>query len=250
MVKGINRFREWFQDYKDHYVIMGGSACDLLMTEAGADFRATKDIDLVLIVEAINADFCMRFWDFVNTAGYERRNKSSGEPQFYRFEKPKQSDYPVMIELFSRRPDVITLPEDAHLTPIPTDEEISSLSAILLNNDYYEFLKQGRENVTELMILDALHLIPFKAKAWIDLSSREGDVDSKDIRKHKNDVFRLTGLLNPEQERPKFLPETVRNDMRNFIEGMYNEDINLKQFGIRGRTKEEILAELMRIYGE
>ena len=75
-------------------------------------------------------------------------------------------------------------------------------------------------------------------------------MDSKDIRKHKNDVFRLTGLLNPEQERPKFLPETVRNDMRNFIEGMYNEDINLKQFGIRGRTKEEILAELMRIYGE
>ena len=76
--RGIDNLsvREWFQDYKDHYTIIGGTACDLLMTEAGADFRATKDIDLVLIVEAINADFCKRFWDFVITAEYERRNKA------------------------------------------------------------------------------------------------------------------------------------------------------------------------------
>ena len=74
-------------------------------------------------------------------------------------------------------------------------------------------------------------------------------MDSKDIRKHRNGILRLVGLLTTEQERSKFLPTTVSNDMRSFIEGMYNEDINLKQLGIRGRTKEEILAELMRIYG-
>jgi hypothetical protein len=44
-----------------------------------------------------------------------------------------------MIELFTKRPDVIVLPEDAMLTPLPFDEEISSLSAILLNDDYYDF---------------------------------------------------------------------------------------------------------------
>ena len=44
--------------------------------------------------------------------------------------------------------------------------------------------------------------------------------------------------------------EEYLNDMRSFIEGMYNEDINLKPLGIRGRTKEEILEELTRIYGE
>lgn len=29
------------------------------------------------------------------------------------------------------------------MTPLPMDEDISSLSAILLDDDYYQFLKQG-----------------------------------------------------------------------------------------------------------
>ena len=44
-----------------------------------------------------------------------------------------------MIELFTRKLDAIQLPEDAVLTPLPIDEDISSLSAILLDDDYYEF---------------------------------------------------------------------------------------------------------------
>ena len=55
-----------------------------------------------------------------------------------------------MIELFTRKPDAIILPEDAVLTPLPIDEEISSLSAILLNDDYYDFLKQGRVRVPDV----------------------------------------------------------------------------------------------------
>ena len=41
------------ESVKNHYAIIGGTACDLLMTEEGLDFRGTKDIDLVLVVEAI-----------------------------------------------------------------------------------------------------------------------------------------------------------------------------------------------------
>jgi len=41
-----------------------------------------------------------------------------------------------MIELFSRRINSIELPEDAVLTPLPLDDDLSSLSAILLDNDY------------------------------------------------------------------------------------------------------------------
>lgn len=50
--------------------------------------------------------------------------------------------------------------------------------------------------------MDAPYLIPFKAKAWIDLSDRKAageHVDGRNIRKHKNDVFRLTELLNQNQ---------------------------------------------------
>ena len=48
MVRGIDGFREWFRGYEGKYVIIGGTACDLLMTDEGLDFRATKDIDAIL----------------------------------------------------------------------------------------------------------------------------------------------------------------------------------------------------------
>ena len=80
------------------------------------------------------------------------------------------------------------------------DEDISSLSASLLDDDYYEFLKRGKVTVDGVTVLDAAYLIPFKAKAWMDLTDRKtaGEyVDSKNIKKHKNDVFRLTELIDP-----------------------------------------------------
>ena len=115
------------------------------MSEEGLDFRATKDIDLVLIIEAVDVNFGKKFWEYVKQAGYEHCNKSSGVSQFYRFTHPSSNQFPAMIELFSRKSDAIQLPESAVLTPLPIDEDISSLSAILLDGDYYDFLKQGNK---------------------------------------------------------------------------------------------------------
>ncbi|MCD8147960.1 MAG: hypothetical protein LUE92_00010 [Clostridiales bacterium] len=251
MVRGIESFREWFRGYEDQYAIIGGTACDLLMTDEGLDFRATKDIDLVLIVEAIDVSFGKRFWEYVLSAGYEHRNKSTGEPQFYRFTNPMSKEYPMMIELFTRKTDVIALPEDAVLSPLPIDEDVSSLSAILLDDDYYELLKQGRTHVADVTVLDAPYLILFKIKAWLDLTERKAageSVDSKNIRKHKNDVFRLTELLDDEQDTLFHVPEVVLTDVREFIKRMASEDVDLKQLGIRGKSKEDILEELRTLY--
>lgn len=251
MVRGIDSFRDWFRGYEEQYVIIGGTACDLLMSNEGLDFRATKDIDLVLIIEAIDASFGKRFWEYVVEAGYEHRNKNTGEQQFYRFTNPQSKNYPTMIELFTRKPDAIVLPDDAVLSPIPVEDDISSLSAILLDNDYYNFLKQGRTHVAGVTVLDAAYLIPFKAKAWIDLSDRRlrgEQVDSKNIRKHKNDVFRLSELIVRNMEMASVLPETVKEDMRVFIERMESEDIDLGQIGIHGKTKESVLDELKTLY--
>ena len=251
MVRGIDSFRAWFRGYEDQYVIIGGTACDLLMSNEGLDFRATKDIDLVLIIEAVNAAFGKRFWDYVINAGYEHRNKSTGKPEFYRFMNPQSKDHPTMIELFARKPNAILLPDDAVLTPLPIDEDISSLSAILLNDEYYEFLRHGMDQVSGVTVLNELHLIPLKAKAWMDLSDRKlsgEQVDSKNIRKHKNDVFRLTELLDQNQERLTFMPQSVREDMKTFFERIAAEDLDLKQLGIRGKTKSEILKQLRAIY--
>lgn len=88
------------------------------MSEEGLDFRATKDIDLVLIIEAVDTDFGKKFWEYVKQAGYEHCNKSSGVPQFYRLSRPISNQFPAMIELFTRKLDAIQLPESAVLTPL------------------------------------------------------------------------------------------------------------------------------------
>ena len=146
---------------------------------------------------------------------------------------------------------MIALPEDAVLSPLPIDEDVSSLSAILLDDDYYELLKQGRTHVADVTVLDAPYLILFKIKAWLDLTERKAageSVDSKNIRKHKNDVFRLTELLDDEQDTLFHVPEAVLTDVREFIKRMASEDVDLKQLGIRGKSKEEILEELRKLY--
>jgi hypothetical protein len=250
MVSGVESFRKWFAEYTDQYTIIGGTACDLLMSEDGLDFRATRDIDMVLIVESLTPEFGRRFWEYVKAAGYEHRNKSTGEPQFYRFSKPSSREYPYMIELFSGRVDAIELPEDAVLTPLPLDDEISSLSAILMDADYYQFLREGKVVLNDIPVLDAAHLIPFKAKAWLDLTERNRNgehVDSKNIRKHKNDVFRLSILLTSDIR--VILSAAIRSDLEKFFSAMEAETIDLKAFGIRSQSQQEILQKLKTIYG-
>lgn len=70
------------------------------------------------------------------------------------------------------------------------DESISSLSAILLNESYYELLKTGQIIIDGIPVLKPTCLIPFKAKAWLDLSEQKmigEQVDSKNIKKHKKE---------------------------------------------------------------
>jgi len=218
MVRGLNSFKEWFRGYENFYAVIGGTACDLLMSEVGGQFRATKDIDMVLIVEAITPDFGSRLWEYIKTAGYEHRRKSTNTPEFYRFTDPNSQEYPHMIELFSRRIEGITLPSDAVLTPFPVDGDISSLSAILLDDNYYEFLKSGIRIIDGISVIDASRLIPFKAKAWLDLEARRAkgeQIDSRNIRKHKNDVLQLYDLLPADMR--IVLPETIEKDMKEFI---------------------------------
>ena len=112
-------------------------------------------------------------------------------------------------------------------------------------------MKEGRASVSGVTVLDASHLIPFKAKAWLDLTSRKekGEhIDERDIRKHKNDVFRLTELLSLDLGMPDSLPEAIKKDMRAFLDAMEREGVDVDQLGIRGKTKEDIVDELRSMY--
>ena len=115
---------------------------------------------------------------------------------FYRFTEGKFG-YPTMIELFSRKPGYLLEMEEG-IIPIHIDDDTSSLSAILLNDDFYKFMMSGRRVVDGIGVLGAEHLIPFKMYAWINLLDRKraGEhVNEKDLKKHKYDVFRLLQIV-------------------------------------------------------
>lgn len=79
MVRGLAKFKERLGAYADQYTLIGGAACDLLMDEAGLTFRATKDLDIVLCVERLRADFVDAFWEFVKVGQYEHKESAEGK---------------------------------------------------------------------------------------------------------------------------------------------------------------------------
>lgn len=220
------------------------------MEEVGLDFRATKYLDIVILVEALDAAFGERFWAFVEAGGYQQRERSSGEKEFYRFQKPGNGDFPAMLELFSRAPDAITPALGGALTPLPVDEDIASLSAILLDDAYYQALAEHSRAVDGIAVLDERMLIPFKAKAHLDLAARrdQGEqVDEKTVRKHRADVFRLLQLL-PESVRV-VLPDTIAADDAAFADKVDADgDFVPKDIGLPGDARSQT-GRLRALYG-
>lgn len=154
-----------------------------------------------------------------------------------------------MIELFSKNPGYRLHENNMIITPLHVSDETSSLSAIMLNDDYYEFMIRGRKVVDGVGTLGAEHLIPFKMRAWLDLCRRKSEgehVNSADIKKHKNDVFRLMNIINPDEA--VTVSETVKDDIRQFIERMPEERINMKNIGL-DMELEDALQVLMKVYG-
>ena len=243
MVKGIDIFQEYFKEYTDQYVLIGGAACSISFEEQEIDFgRTTKDLDVVLVVEAQTKEFGERFWQFIKDGKYRIRAKSNGDPQFYRIDKPEDSRFPKMIELFSRTGYL--LKEENGLTPIHIDDSVSSLSAILLNEAYYQALLEGREIMMGISVLKPEWIIPFKAKAWLDLRGKP-DADSSDIKKHRNDIIRIAAEMVLKE---CILPEEVRRDMEVFINEFDVTEAELKNLKIRGVKPDEIKETLQSIY--
>jgi len=252
MVVGLDKFAAHFADYRDRYILIGGAATWLVLDEAGIEPRATQDLDIVLCLEALDREFVKAFWRFIELGKYDIQEKSQGEKNFYRFKNPAQDGYPKMLELFSRKPDLLKLGDDSHLTPIPIDEDVSSLSAILLDEGYYAFLHEHKIELEGASLVDEGCLIPLKARAWLDLTKRRDageKVDSRNIRKHRNDVLRLYQVLSPEARIA--LPNPIRNDLAEYLAAITPEVDRqlLKNMGLTDVKPAEVLETLRSIYG-
>ncbi len=140
--------------------------------------------------------------------------------------------------------------EGSQLTPIPLDEAVSSLSAILLDDVYYAFIQAGRREVDGLPWVGEDRLIPLKAIAWLELTARKeqgAKVDAKDVRKLLNDVLRLSQLLAPTTRIP--LDKKIRDDMARFLTAAAADTtIDTKALQLGNVPLDELVARIAQAY--
>ena len=248
-MEGIAKFKEYFAGYESNYVVIGGAACGLYAEMYAQTPRVTHDIDTVLVVEALTHAFVERFWQFVKDGGYRGLETSQGKHEHFRFRLPSEPGFPEQIELFSRDIGILSAPADARLTPIPVDEDLSSLSAILMNEAYYRYTIEHCKVVDGVHVAKVESLICLKCRAYMDLARRRADgefIDSRKVNKHKRDVFRLTAMLGAEERFA--VPAELLSDVRTFAEmvrtNMPNSDA-LKAMGIHGAGAEEVLERML-----
>ncbi|MGV8955609.1 MAG: hypothetical protein ACOH2M_31235, partial [Cypionkella sp.] len=149
-------------------------------------------------------------------------------------------------------PGHLPLTQGAHLTPVPFDQQVESLSAILLDHDYYGFVHAHTRQLAGVRLVTEQALIPLKARAWLDLVARKAAdadaVDSRHIRKHGNDVLRLSQLLSADDRIE--VANTIRADVARFCHDL-EPDVSaasLQQLEIT-ESPEALFDRLRRSFG-
>jgi hypothetical protein len=176
--------------------------------------------------------------------------KDPKERKYYRFTDPAEKSFPRQIELFSRIPDSIDSGENARFTRITIDKEITSLSAILMNDSYYGYTMEHSSAKDDLHSANLEALICLKAKAFLDLESRRASgekVDDNDIKKHKHDVFRLAAMLTADVN--YILPDPIRTDMLIFadkIKDSLPDKAILREMGAADLHMRELYKQLRK----
>lgn len=202
---GLEKFKEAFANFSDNYVIIGGTACELAMSGTVVKSRATHDIDMVVVVETMTREFGKRLWEFIIEGAYrpEQRKVSDEETpkyELYRFTGGKVG-YPEMIELLSRHPGILGIPQGVRIERLPIDSSISSLSAIIMDDDFYHFTITNSIITNKIRHASPIGLIALKAKAYLNLLADKASglhVNTRNIKKHRSDVMKCILLVEEE----------------------------------------------------
>ncbi len=241
MVEGLDRFKKHFASHTNQYVLIGGVACTIVLEKLGLSFRATKDLDVVLTIEVLDKGFSKVFHQFINMGEYQVQESSSVKQHFYRFKSPKDSSFPAMLELFSRKPDAIEL-KKGRLTPIPIDDKLESLSALLLDDDSYRLIHEGKRVIDGLSVASPIALVVLKAHACVNFLAAD---KQSDARKHKNDVIRLYQLLSSNDR--IYLDPSKKAMMEKFIESLIKDPPDFKNLRVK-RSLEEVIKNLRQLF--
>lgn len=256
-MEGLEKFRKAFAEFSDNYVVIGGTACDIAMAGTVVRPRATHDIDMIVIAENITEAFGERLWKFVKEAGYrpEKRKHAEGDPpkyELYRFLNGK-AGFPEMIELLSRHPNVLGEPKGLVIEPLPLGDDTSSMSAIIMDDDFYHFAIEHSRLTEGIRHADPIALVALKAKAYLNLvadKQKGKHINSKDIRKHRSDVLKNVVIIEASSiEAPKAIVDCI-NEFASSILDRWEElaDSMAASLGQEKEFVSELLTLLKKLF--
>ncbi|MFA6145028.1 MAG: hypothetical protein WCW84_11955 [Sulfurimonas sp.] len=194
--RGLSHFQQYCKDLEEMYVVVGGFATVMLLDEGLGDGhgKATHDIDLVLLTTS-SIEMSQRIKQYVQEGKYEIQKGNKDQYHYYRFVKPEIEGFAKEIELFASNENDLKLDDSQRIIPIDPEEGLYSLSAIMLDPEYFEMIKN---NVTMSVVAPCTNTqatIMLKMSAFFDLNARN---DNK-WKKHRQDILKLSLLLTGEE---------------------------------------------------
>ena len=220
MVKGFDKFKQFFAPHSESFIVIGGTAMQLHGEDGGFTPRVTQDIDILVIVERMSSDFTSAFHAFLREGGYEcymaKNQDGADKPRFYRFIKPKNEAFPTRIELLSS--PLLPPPEGMSYMSLP-DEPEESMSAIVLDRTYYEFARANTTAINGVPCLNRDALMVFKSVAYLNLINEYETTGNQlrlhDSKKHRKDVLALAGTIPPSEI--SAVPTEISEQLNAFI---------------------------------
>lgn len=229
VVQGLEVFRQYLAGQEEKFVIVGGTAIQLVRgqyLEDGSNAfsgepRVTKDIDILVVIDKLDQDFINAIQKLIVDGEYQCEKKKETN-YYYRFVQKNNLSFPGKIELLTRDP----FPEnDKFKYASLTGGFKGSLSAIVLDSEYYAFAKDHTEKINGLYSLPEIGLIVLKVSASLNRleeyqkkseQAKDRDYFYLDYQKHLQDVFLLVGELKPEVKAD--VSEKIKNRLTEFIE--------------------------------
>jgi hypothetical protein len=98
-------------------------------------------------------------------------------------------------------------------------------------------------------VIEIETMILFKIKTWLDLKEKSDNgehIDSRDIRKHKNDIFRLLANVLPTKKVRTDVK--IRADIKLFMEKINSDRPDLMNLGIKRVGFQDMIELLKNIY--
>jgi len=243
---GLSHFQDYCKDFAEEYVVVGGFATIMLLDrELEGHGKATFDIDLVLLTTTSKA-MTKKNKQYILEGEYTIQKGNKDQYHYYRFIEPKKPNFAKEIELFASNENDLELDDTQRIIPIDPEEGLYSLSAIMLDPEYFNMIKNNVVKDLRAPCTNTQATIMLKMSAFRDLKEN----GSKKWKKHRSDILKLSLLLTGE-EKIEFVGR-MKDDFDSFISHLETEVDNktiatiTKPFGVKREEVIEVLKQVFR----